>query len=489
MNRLIKDKPRLTALCVSLLSLGFLLFIAPFIIISFFNYPGAEDYAEVVLAQEFGFFGYIRELYLTWDGRFFTAILFGLHPLVFHSFFLYKLFPIILFVLLFISIVFFIHSTGVFNKQKHTVFSISIILFILCIYNTPSTVSAFYYYIMSGIYTPPVIGSLLLFATIIHINKTRHSLKKLSLIIFSIFLVYSIIGSLEIFIGIILFSLLLLFVYQIKLNKPEKKETAILLASAFSAAYLHISAPGIRVYFNQNPMPINTERFFSAVKNCIVVSNGAFLDFISGNYLLVLASIYFILLLPKSENDNTPFKKLKLSHVVIAIIFIIITLHVLAFPYFWSLGDDAGQFYPKRLFSSIYVVFLFSWFTMLYIAFSYIRPKIKGKFNHYHFAKLKPLISVFIIICIPYSPAWKTAVDDLLSGRAYGYHLEMQDRISKFKSADSNTRVWIDPLEHKPKTIYSFVDLAPYRGSGWNDAYEEYFEVQEIIFNKNLDEQ
>lgn len=465
-----------------LLGITIAIFISPFLILSFFNYPGAEDYAEVVLAQEFGTFGYIKELYLTWDGRYFAAILFAFHPLVFNSFLLYKLVPIIFCLLLLLSIYMFLKETEVFKEHKSLLFTSSVVLFALCVYNIPSTVAIFYYYIMSAIYTPPIIGTLLLLSFIMRINKTSYSPKRLGLLFLSTILIYCIIGSLEIFIAIIPTLLITILLYQIILKRPGIKETIVLLITALSAGYINLSAPGIRLHFNQNPIEFSFEHLLSSLINCISVSNNAFQDFIYGNYLLFFASLFFILLFFQSS-INIEFRKLKFIHVIGITLLIVLALHLLAFPFYWSIDQEAGMDYPKRLFSSIYIIFIFSWFLVLYFILSYFSQKTNWKFKSLNTSKLNLAFIICVIISTPFSRVWLTAVDDLYSGRAYNYHIEMQNRIEKFKTADSNTKVWIDTLKNKPLTIYSFVDLGPYRASNWNDSYEEYFDVKEIIVN------
>lgn len=68
---------------------------------------------------------------------------------------------------------------------------------------------------------------------------------------------------------------------------------------------------------------------------------------------------------------------------------------------------------------------------------------------------------------------------------AYNYHLEKSNRILLFKEAGGD--IVVDPIEYKPETIYSNVDLKPFRGSNWNDAYEAYFEVNRIRMSNGFE--
>ncbi|MEX2410857.1 MAG: hypothetical protein WD607_05695, partial [Candidatus Paceibacterota bacterium] len=98
------------------------------------------------------------------------------------------------------------------------------------------------------------------------------------------------------------------------------------------------------------------------------------------------------------------------------------------------------------------------------------------------------IISSFTFLALlPFSPTWNSAVDDLISGAARNYHLEMQKRLALFETHDKNDIVYIDTLRNKPKTIFSGFDLQNNRFGGWNEVYESYFKVQQIVLEGDKD--
>lgn len=464
-----------------LLALAF--FITPFIILSYFNYPGAEDYAEVVILNEFGFFGYVKELYLTWDGRYFSAILFGIHPLKFNSFLLYKIVPVILFGLLGVGIFILLKKLEIFKSNLTLTLCFSFLIFILCLFKIPSICWTFYYYISSTIYITPIIGSLFLAISIINVVQSDVGIKKLISLSISCLLIYAVAGSSELFLGITLLIFSLLFLFDYYTSKGNLKEYSLFVLTILSAAYIHLSAPGITAHFDLNPIPISFDYFLSALKVSLSISNKSFIDFTTGNYLLYGTSIIYSLAFFSYVNTKLKFKISTLELLIISIT-LIFSIHLLAFPYYWSLGADTNQ-YPSRLFSLIYIVFIFTWFIILHLILCWIENNTKFKPFSLSFVKLSYMSVALIIITAPLSPVWKIAMSDLISGRAYAYYLEQEERIKLFNLTDENSKVLVYPTNNKPETIYSFVDLEPYRGSGWNTAYEEYFQVGEIALYKN----
>jgi hypothetical protein len=74
--------------------------ILPFLFLSFFNYPSADDYSMTFVLEKLKFWGAQKYWYLGWSGRYIsTAILSLFHPLLFKKILLYQLYPILLFFL------------------------------------------------------------------------------------------------------------------------------------------------------------------------------------------------------------------------------------------------------------------------------------------------------------------------------------------------------------------------------------------------------
>lgn len=75
------------------------LIILPFLFVAFFNYPSADDFVFAYKVKSMGFFQAQYDWYVHWTGRFFSTFMLSLHPLVFNSNLLYKLYAITLILL------------------------------------------------------------------------------------------------------------------------------------------------------------------------------------------------------------------------------------------------------------------------------------------------------------------------------------------------------------------------------------------------------
>ena len=91
--------------------------VIPFIIISFFNNPAADDFAFPVEIHNHGFIGSQIWWYNNWLGRYFSSFLMSINPLVFNNFFLFKLIPIFLIASLFFSLLYFFYKSSTVNEN------------------------------------------------------------------------------------------------------------------------------------------------------------------------------------------------------------------------------------------------------------------------------------------------------------------------------------------------------------------------------------
>ena len=87
---------------------------------------------------------------------------------------------------------------------------------------------------------------------------------------------------------------------------------------------------------------------------------------------------------------------------------------------------------------------------------------------------------IALILSITVSRKWQIAVNDLFSGKAYNYHLEMQTRFEQFEKGSEQDYVIIKPIKNRPLTIFSEIDIGPNRDGGWNLSYEQYFQTSRI---------
>jgi hypothetical protein len=85
------------------LALALFLAIAPFLLLTLFTQPAYDDYCFSTHARELGFADSVRNLYNTWDGKYFYSVLRYLNPLTFGSFSGYKVVALLVILLTFTS--------------------------------------------------------------------------------------------------------------------------------------------------------------------------------------------------------------------------------------------------------------------------------------------------------------------------------------------------------------------------------------------------
>lgn len=211
----------------------------PFIVISFYNVPGASD------DMHHSFF-YSQRSYLSgiWDWYFdgyngrFANSLFMLFPgRPFMNVYFYKIFPIAIIVFLLASSYYFFNALNK-NKVENLVFSLVLVGFFFLF--SPAIVQ-FYWYSGATVYTIPLIFYFLLLGLFFrYFNFKRNILFYVA----SPILLFLLIGSHENW-GIITFlSVLLFFINSVLKGEKISKSSKILLISSFVLLVAVIFSPG-----------------------------------------------------------------------------------------------------------------------------------------------------------------------------------------------------------------------------------------------------
>lgn len=68
--------------------------ILPFVLISYFNNPNADDFCYNVMSRDLGFLQAQINWYQGWSGRYFSTAILSIQALVSNTFLLYKLFQL-----------------------------------------------------------------------------------------------------------------------------------------------------------------------------------------------------------------------------------------------------------------------------------------------------------------------------------------------------------------------------------------------------------
>lgn len=143
----------------------------PFIYITRYDYPSADDYGFAIFFSQHGLLHMIKQQYLGWGGRYLLPVLYRLNPTVAHSLAGYRLSAAGV-ILLFAGVVA-LTMRSLFKEylSRRQAWGLSALFIGLYFAKTPSTAEAFYWYSSYSIYQLPNIFFLLLLAALVRLHR------------------------------------------------------------------------------------------------------------------------------------------------------------------------------------------------------------------------------------------------------------------------------------------------------------------------------
>lgn len=353
------------------------------------------------------------------------------------------------------------------TKSNKFCLQVSLVITTIYLHGMQSVFEGFYLLSSNVTYQMAAGMCLLFFAAIVKKNRAVQTGKVIWTIIASILLI-SIVGmnemSMLIVAGVFSMIVLLRFLQQKKIDLGD----VILLAVMIFSAFIEISAPG-----NYTRMT-----YYEGSKNLPLAIG---LSFSSGFFLFIkwmttsLLIPITLLLIPFLSSNNSKEKPLFQYPKIATALLILIPIGCL-FPIFWSMGMET---LPDRVVDTIFLSFIIGWFVVMQSWVNYFLKN--GVITSFKFPNLLQIgLSVFIVFNLFFSGiemnkdkdiftgnagnkifklfkvqsnvgnAWK----DLISGDAYGYHLE-QKEILKTIQQKENEIISVNKLRHQPISIYS----------------------------------
>lgn len=446
--------------------------VLPFLVLSAFNHPASDDYCYTNLVNNEGFWGAQMYYYFNWTGRYTATFFLTLNPIDFHDLVIYKILPIFLFLGSFLSIFLLIKKISPKNLKQDQL-TLSFLIFFLYIYYIPSMPEAFYWRAGSVTYQLASITSLLFFAAILHMQQQLSVPGRIIYTFIACILAVLTIGfnetSMVILLGIVFIWTLACFM----LNKEKKVEMGIIFLFTAAASATVILAPGNAIRMAEKPEKF--QLLFSllgATKLTILF----ILNWIPMTVLLISLFSPVLNRMSKRLNNNLNSWGFKLWHLAVSGLFLFGFIVLCFFPSFWSQGGRP----PYRTINLIYLLFIFGtffltvWFFILLQNKNFPVPKlsIKGQL----------FLSVIIIFLLFLKPNnIQEAYSDLLTGTAYRYHLEMEERYQLLENC-SNESCTVPALENKPETILSsdLSDKPSHEGYYYNECLSYYFHKKRI---------
>ncbi|MFH1319331.1 MAG: DUF6056 family protein, partial [Bacteroidota bacterium] len=450
--------------------------IIPYIVLSFFSHPIADDFSYAYKKINWGLYEAYKNEYLFWNGRYFANLLVLLNPISFSWFTGYKLIPVFLILLTFFSFYFFISAitNKIITGIKLVIFSL--LLTLLYIFQMPTVVEGFYMYTGSTTYQLANVLALFQISLIIHFLYKRYFINKIFHILISLVLLFIVIGCNEVIMLIMLAFYFIVFLISIYLKSQQKYLWLFYLAFAICCSLIVILSPGNA--FREAHFPDNHQLFYSIFFTLLQTFRFSF-DWIS-NIPFIFTSILFIPISLKLVKKVKIFKKQFYIHPLLFSCFLFIILFLCIFPPYWS-TCILGQ---HRTVYTAYFFFIILWFINLSAWVNYYsNKKVLQSFRIY--PKLYIALISLTILSAATTKNGYHAFLDIFYGKAVAFDKEMNARYETLKNANSSNieKCVLKPINNKPATLF-FLDITPNHKHWLNTGYAQYFDIKEVHLYK-----
>ncbi len=438
-----------------------ILVLLPYIYISLFTNPVADDFMYAHKAKAQDLFPALLEEYLTWNGRYISNIFVLKNPIVYGSFTGYKIVPVLIIIATIGSVSFFIKviTQNYFNKiQRYTGALFFTVLFLS---QMPKISEGIYWYTGSVTYQLGHI-SLLCFIALLGAFYRKSQSVSSKWILFSslILLAFITIGFNEtIMIATLcfIFSLYLVF----KLSHLKNSRYLIILAiSIIIFCGFMIFSPGNAI---RESHFIDNHKLFSS----LYLSTGQTIRYFlkwSFSIPLLLISIYYYLI-NKQLSKNIPlFRASFYLTPILSSALLLTVIFIGFFPSYWATGD-LGQL---RSVNTSYFLFLIMWFVNLTVIYNRFKLPFASISN-----KISLIVSGLSIIFLVFTKNGFNLLSDLKNQSHRAYNTEMTQRYSKI--LNNNESVCLEFLKNKPEALF-VSDITEETNSWQNDAYLLFFE-------------
>lgn len=447
--------------------------ILPFLILSFFNHPSAEDYFFWTRTERVGFYNALLNLYKHWSGRFFSHAELLINPLIFRSFFGYKIFTLLMMLLFFFVLFKFISefTKSDISFRERLLFSVSV--FFLYCYGMPTTSEGFYWLISVPVYHNAIIFTLIFLIAYNRLIKSEKLSGRILYTVIACFSVIAIAGSNEVAMSTMI--LILVLIAAVNLIKERKIHWPLILIFICIgiASYIDITAPGTAVRGNSF---LGKHKLVYSITWSFTVLMKNLSSYLFSTPLLPVTIILLPVLLKIIKNEENNLNIFFIVPVV-SIILTILLLYSNIFTSVWSTGNTPY----KRTLNLIYFEFLILWFYNVIVLLIYLNKKYE--FNTVFIPKYLYIIAVLALaIYLFKNNNVKTAYSDLLRGTASDFDIKMNERYKYFQNSISDTCT-VDSLAIYPKTIFAH-EITSDPDIPYNQWYAKYFNKKAIILKR-----
>lgn len=422
-----------------------ILFLSPFIIISFFNQPAIDDFWNANTIHEYGRLGAVYHFYQVVSGRYFSNFLMSaFNTLPNYNVIVFKVWPILTIFLLLSSFIFFYKTIlkGFLNKKE--IILASFVFISVYIVNMPRLFECLYWMSAAVCYQIAITIFVIGIATLIkQFKKNVYSLIAVSC---SLLLP----GTAETIAPVYLFVILIIFYVALK-QKHSLSGIIICVISALCGILLVAVCKGNHLRISHDSA-IHQQIFFIALFTSISSAGYYFIVWII-NPVNIAATI---LILPIIQRIIINTKSTLGSVISVNKLFIITLLgyllcSIIYFPLNYFESDLPFPRITMLVFfvaSHLFLIILF----LFLVNFGWLYDFI---FKIFKIKNFKLFSWVFFFAAIFSSRNFTKVTKDLFNGNAYYYNREANARFHYLKTCKSDT-CYVSYFKHWPSSIQNF---------------------------------
>ncbi len=433
----------------------------PLFILSFHNHPCSDDYAEANLVIKNGFLDTQKYYYTLWIGRYFSAILISITPMVFHAYWAYKFNAIILLLLLLFS-TYWLSGKLFKNLDRTGKIGIATLFLFAFIMRMPDVASGIFW--ESGSYTnlPAEFMTFLLLGCIIVYSK---NIQKKQYFFFSCLLAIAIIGSYEL--TLIYIDLIVALIALISILKKRSLVFPLtLLVVCIIFSVISIKAPGNSVRAATYP---NSHNLLFSIKEAVSSSVSLLIHWLP--FMLLIGLLLLDLLSKSTIWNEEPGSNIFISPWLSLLASLIIPVIGL-FVCYWA----EGEYPPLRTVNVTYFYFVTG---MMYFSFSLLSA-IKKRYPDF---SLPVYVKIPVYILLVFILFFRTnnitvSYRDITSGTAAAYDKERTAR-HEFLTTFKGDSCIIDSIKNIPVSLF-FSELPRDKTSWINISFWEYYHKKYI---------
>jgi len=452
-----------------------LLLLLPYLYLSFFIHPSADDYNYAWLTISKSYFQEYVNQYLTWNGRYSSNFLALSNPIAFGQLNLYRLIPVLLIFFTVLGLLFLFSSMSIrqISIVKKINFSLAITAFYLFV--MPQIAEGIYWYTAAVTYHLSLIFFSVYIGLFQRYMQKNYLINKLFNVLFLIFLLLIIPGFNEIMMIVLLLFHLIFLLYTVYIQRKITLFPVILLLLAVASAIIIIAAPGnnTRLSFFENKYQLGHSIMMS------IFQTARFLfDWISNLPFILLSLLYLIIIYShirhvNTNNDNILIKKIFLIGLACpGVIFLSV------FPAYWSTGI-LGQ---HRTLNSACFLFILIW--LYFLQHLVIFLKNNNRFENMislFGLKSKTFIFIIAITAMLVTKNGYHACTDIIYKKAILFNKEMTERNNIIIQGKRNAivNIILKPIQHKPATIF-VLDITKDSTHWINTGFASFYHLKSV---------